>query len=276
MAKRRETQTSVTIWLDPEQVEILDGLKGPDLSRSGYVTQLVAHQIKEIHTANSAGVFSPAPSHTTFNSKEEQKDTKFTVGTPPPGRRSPALPSLPARPSAFGAHGHRETVYSPPPQQTSLNMSSYGSTNASHNHFKMPFSDQNQKTPSPANLDQPDVSSPQPSLQRDEETGLPPSYTQEMDAPIADTIDPQSIKDAILRIRNRPDQTRFRRPPLSVNQLVDAVLQKWQGWSFDDLSKSYNVQSHIVEREILKVEEEISNTLNNDMWLRRKASGLKR
>lgn len=44
MAKRRFSQTSVTVWLDPAEVEILDRVR-EDQSRSGYATDLVRQVI---------------------------------------------------------------------------------------------------------------------------------------------------------------------------------------------------------------------------------------
>lgn len=45
MAKRRHFQTSITVWLDPDEVEQLDTYLAPGQSRSGYVTDLVRAQL---------------------------------------------------------------------------------------------------------------------------------------------------------------------------------------------------------------------------------------
>jgi len=45
MAKRRASQTSVTLWLDPEEIAALDRLRGED-SRSGLATRWMRDRLK--------------------------------------------------------------------------------------------------------------------------------------------------------------------------------------------------------------------------------------
>lgn len=60
MAKRRHFQTSITVWLDPDEVEELDTYLSPGQSRSGFVTDLV-----RAHLGTSSR--SLAPSRATAN-----------------------------------------------------------------------------------------------------------------------------------------------------------------------------------------------------------------
>lgn len=64
MAKRRDSQTSVTIWLDPREVQALDALRG-GATRSAWATKLararLSHAVAAAEEAEAAPTAPPPP-----------------------------------------------------------------------------------------------------------------------------------------------------------------------------------------------------------------------
>lgn len=240
MAKRRETQTSVTVWLDPEQVDLLDGLKGAKLSRSGYVTRLLARHLDDIAKERSSQTGSTRNRTTT----DEEGGLKRNHHP-----RRPAIVNLPARPAAFGPHGHRETASEPLREKMPLSpeekpVRRAGQRLRQEDEFTdvVPDNDHQNDQPAAAPATDPEHSVPAQSPDMILDTG---------------NIDETMIQEAIFRLRNRVVHARVRRPPLSVRQLVEAVTLGWEGWDIESLANRYNVAAHIVAREIAEVESEL-------------------
>lgn len=276
MAKRRQFQTSVTTWLDPEDVAILDRVRGEELSRSGYVTQVIRAHLTALESGASvqemgAPVASPPPSPAEPPPQTPAPEppaaaaatatTAPAAATPPPGQSWPAAPAS-SRTGSSGSSGTSAQTGGPattwqrsrpsiPPRPGMAGMA------ASHRLGRSVPPEAAAAGSVPTQAPPPQGS--ETGTNADGAAPTPPSSSasHRPAAPINED-ERMAIYDAIMRIRSRAHHVRVRRPPLSVKQLLEAVELSRQGCEWGDLANRYGCTASTVGRSVAEVEEELS------------------